>query len=620
MTACEMWMNKYLWLSGAFLATAAVLSAVPFAPDDPYFDPFYFNGGTDLFPGQWHLLNQAPVDGLNAGLDTNVLGAWNQGWTGSGVIIGIIDDGTQGSHPDLSPGFQNAYSWGFGKDQATNLSESHRGSPVLSGLVNEGDSHGTSVAGVAAARGGNKIGVSGAAPLAGIAALRYLGTEGFEGRTEGEMEAAAILFQGQLDETDSPNPYVDPTWDSVPVRVKNHSYGPDEGFGLFEDFQLVIEALEVSASHGVLHVWSAGNQRMSGGEPWSTGDTNKILASVLPENIVVAALGSDGVFSEYSSHGASVFVTAPSSGVDGFGIVTTDRTGQDQGYNKSPLISDPALDSPDGYNYTSDFGGTSSASPLVAGIMALGVHANPNMNYRMAKHLMVRTSRIVDPGDSSSTGRWIENGAGNYFNNNYGFGLIDAEAFTEAATRVDTLTEQTEYTTEEVEVDKSFADEGDTIVETFSVAVDPLEKQPMEYVIVELTIIDLETDWSAYSGGTGSILGDFSAWLTSPFGTRNELFIDDRAIPLDEWEERRDYDDDSLEWQFQSNAYWGEDPDGWWSLELFNGTDNPLSGTWVDYTFTVAMGELSLVPEPGAFTFLLSIAILPVLARRRARG
>ena len=613
-------MEKTICLSWVFLATTVFLPAAPFAPDDPYFDPFFFDGGTELFQGQWHLLNQAPVDSLNIGLDTNIVGAWNRGWTGSGVTIGIIDDGTEGSHPDLAPGFQNAYSWGFGKDQTTNLSENHRGSPVRPGLVNDGDSHGTSVAGVAAARGGNQVGVTGAAPLANIAALRYLGAEGFGDRSEGEMEAAAILFQGQKDGTDNPNPYVDPTWDSVPVRVKNHSYGPDEGFGLFEGFDRVISALEESASHGVLHVWAAGNQRMSGGNPWSTGDTNKVLASVLPENIIVAALGSDGVFSEYSSHGASVFVTAPSSGVDGFGIVTTDRTGPDDGYNKSPLIPDPALDSPDGYNYTSDFGGTSSASPLVAGIMALGVHANPDMDHRMAKHLMVRTSRIVDPGDSSTTGRWIENGAGNYFNNNYGFGLIDAEAFTEAATRVDTLTGQTEHTTGEVEVNKTFAAEGDDIVETFFVSVDPLDKQPLEYVIVEMTIIDLETDWSTYAGGTGTIPGDLSAWLTSPFGTRNELFIDDRAIPVDDWEERRDYGEDSLEWQFLSNAYWGEDPDGLWVLELFNDTDNPLSGTWVDYTFTAGMGELTLVPEPGAFAVLLSIAILPALARRRAGG
>jgi len=250
-------------------------------------------------------------------------------------------------------------------------------------------------------------------------------------------EGETKLFQGQTDGMGNPDPYVNPTWSTVPVRVKNHSYGPNRGFGLHDNYQLIINALEESASHGVLHVWSAGNQRMSGPDPWDpwpTGDTNKIFTSNLPQNIIVAALGSDGNFSDYSSHGASIFVTAPSSGIDGFG-------------------------------------------------------------------------------------------------------LIDAGAFTEAATLVDTLTEQTEYETPEID-----------------------------------------------------------------------------------WKDRRDYYDEDLEWLFLSNAYWGEDPDGDWTLELFNGTANPLSGTWLDYTFTAAMGELSFVPEPSSFAFLLALAMVPTLFRRRPRG
>lgn len=77
--------------------------------------------------------------------------------------------------------------------------------------------------------------------------------------------------------------------------------------------------------------------------------------------------------------------------------------------------------------------------------MALGVEANPNMNARMAQHILVRTNRIIDANDSTRVGGWVTNAAGRSFNRNYGFGLIDATAFVEMAEQSMGVTEQTEY-------------------------------------------------------------------------------------------------------------------------------------------------------------------------------
>ncbi len=69
------------------------------------------------------------------------------------------------------------------------------------------------------------------------------------------------------------------------------------------------------------------------------------------------------------------------------------------------------------------------------------------MDVRMAKHVLVKTSVRVDPGDASSTGGWLKNGAGNWFHPNYGFGNINAGEFVETVTKVAYVTDQTSYAT-----------------------------------------------------------------------------------------------------------------------------------------------------------------------------
>ena len=123
-----------------------------FVPDDPYFHADTPSAG---WAGQWHLVNEHV-----AGLDASVAGAWARDITGAGVIIGIVDDCVEAAHPDLAPNFNAANSWDFGQND-------NDPSPV-----DPDDKHGISVAGVAAAAGGNAIGVTGAAPEAGIAGLR----------------------------------------------------------------------------------------------------------------------------------------------------------------------------------------------------------------------------------------------------------------------------------------------------------------------------------------------------------------------------------------------------------------------------------------------------------------
>lgn len=568
-----------------------------FTPDDPLFGPGTDAGAAAGYYGQWYLENRLPISpGLNAGLDAGLAGAWGRGLTGAGVTIGILDDGTQGDHPDLRDAFRNETSWDFGATAARNRASVTRGAPVIDTVGTDGDNHGTAVAGVAAARGGNGIGTTGAAPQAGLAALRVLGRIA-GGRSSDEAEAAAIRYQGQTNAAGQSDPFAPVDWSAgVPVRVKNHSYGPDQPF-IPSARGTILPAVADSAAHGVIHVVSAGNQRGT----YPTADANKIELNADPNVITVAALGSDGRFADYSSYGANVFVTAPSSSTGMFAIATTDRAGFDRGYNLDPEDADPFLaDVADG-DATSTFGGTSSAAPLVSGIMALGVEANPALDVRIAKHLLVRTSRVVDVGNPS----WTTNAAGFSFSDDYGFGLVDAAAFTQAATEVSSLSPVSTVASPVIRVGERFTRAATTLTATYTVP-DDAATAPLEAVRITLNVGNLQTNLRAYRNGSGSgrgaISGDLEAYVTSPSGTRHRLFSDDRFLVGTESQRDR-YGAPgarpraTLAWTFTSNAYWGESAAGTWSIELAN-TAAPAqlvgrTGTWRNVSFQFDTGSIA---------------------------
>jgi hypothetical protein len=268
----------------------------------------------------------------------------------------------------------------------------------------------------------------------------------------------------------------------------------------------------------------------------------------------------------------------------GLGITTTDRTGGGVtgGYNHAAgdaVDDDPLAD----LDYTSTFGGTSSASPLVAGIMALGKEVQPGLNERFAKHLMVKTNAIVDPldatifggGDGSTPGSaWITNAAENEFNMNYGFGLIDADAFVIAAERYSGVSP---LVTEETGVLAGGAIPqagGGPLTKFFTLST------PGALEEVEVTL-EISHTWR----------GDLRAYLTSPAGTTSRLMLENGADSFD-----------LIDWTFVTNAFWGENPLGTWSLDVFDVFASDV-GT-LDF-FSVLTKTGYLLPEPPTLALLL---------------
>jgi subtilisin family serine protease len=552
-----------------------------FTPNDPYFAINQPNAG---LPGQWHLRNNTSV---SPPTDANLLGAWNRNLTGQGVTIGIVDDGLEHLHPDLSPNYVATDSRNFGTTGPP-TDPSPVWGPIP--LINyAGDNHGTAVAGVAAAFGGNTTGGTGAAPMAGLAGLRI----DFPFQTDAMFVAATGYHSNGVGAAGSN------------IKIKNHSYGISVPF-----IPTVNQTSALVASHnnGTIHVFAAGNERAIHGGVLDLNqngffdldfdyaidsDANKKHNQSIQETIAVAAIGNDGKFSFYSNFGANVFVTAPSSDFPGFGILTTDRMGA-TGYNSVAGGADG--DSMSDLNYTSTFGGTSSASPLVAGIMALGKQANPVLNTRMAKHLMIKTNVKVDPGDGSITGggngvagsAWITNIAGNSFNQNYGFGMIDADAFTLAATQYSGVTPLVIQTTGTIPVNLAIPD-GGSISRTFTLTgTGALEE-------VEVTL-DIDHNYR----------GDLEAMLMSPSGTKNRLMI---SNPADSF--------NRINWTLVTNAFWGENPFGPWTLTV---SDRAMTdtGMWNNFSVLAKTGNLIAVPEPTSIGLAFCGAVVLLRRGRRA--
>ena len=183
----------------------------------------------------------------------------------------------------------------------------------------------------------------------------------------------------------------------------------------------------------------------------------------------VASIHNTGRASSYSSSGAVNWITGFGGefGKDEVAIISTDNSGCASGTNNvankpglmaefgaavskiiADLFGDPASKDP-GCNYTGQMNGTSAATPSISGIAALLLEANPRLTWQDVGFIMAKTARKVDATIATGsravsftpTGGtaqnldepWITNRAGFNFQNQYGFGLIDADAATQLA-------------------------------------------------------------------------------------------------------------------------------------------------------------------------------------------
>lgn len=353
----------------------------------PDFIPTKNRQSDPLLDDQWHLKNSGTSAGV-VGADVKAHEAWAITMGKPEVFIAIIDDSVEKSHPDLS---QN-YKAGRYFDGVTGT---HSNDPSPK---DGSQRHGTSCAGVALGSA-NTVGGRGAAPKCSL-----IGVNIWDGSVS--QIPKAFYFA-----------------ESAGASVISCSWSWGAAFDSTSNAIRWV-ATQGRSGKGVLVLFAAGND-------YGSVQANQAFGA-LAEVMIIGASNWRDDHSKYSNYGRAVSVCAPSSDfydvAGSLSICTTDNT------DSSPH---PGNSNFSGYvvgDYTpvvgpAGFGGTSSATPLVAGVAGLVLSLKPDLTATQVRSIIESTADKVPgvtvPAAYDSSGHDI----------NYGFGRVNAKkALDKAAT------------------------------------------------------------------------------------------------------------------------------------------------------------------------------------------
>jgi hypothetical protein len=280
---------------------------------------------------------------------TQAVEAWNLVTPARHIRIAVLDEGVDVNHPDLKPLIVATFD---AKDNDQNQQP------------NDWDGHGTACAGLAAALPNNTSGYRGVAGGCSIMSARiaYSPAEGANWITTNSMIAKSI----------------DWAWQNRADVLSNSWGGGPPSNAIINAFERA--RTQGRSGKGCVIVIAASNN-----------DGPVEFPATLPNVLTVSAsneydepktkTSADGETWWGSCFGPEVDVAAP--GVHNY---TTDISGA-AGYNKGG----GALDD----DYFATFNGTSSATPIVAGIAALVLSANPNLRESSVRRIIKQTADKV---------------------------------------------------------------------------------------------------------------------------------------------------------------------------------------------------------------------------------
>jgi subtilisin-like proprotein convertase family protein/subtilisin family serine protease len=335
---------------------------------------------------QWHLHQHFSHPDYDPRSSSRCEDAWNilNNFGSADVVIGVSDDGCKVDHPDFDSSGKFA---GWGYFSGSTLVTNRDISATPQGMYEAGNDHGTCCAGVIGAEVDASLTV-GAAPGCRLLPVKWQSLGGGGLAISDSRVLALLAYVG--DKID----VLSNSWGGVPRNLWS---------------QTVVNRITDLAKtggrrgKGIVFLWAAGNENCPMNHQatvdvpftpgWEFGAGNKPTwvgpktARLFQNNLVglpgvmhVAALGSTAQRSHYSNYGPGLGICAPSNNlhsyyrlqsIRGLGIVTTSG-------GKEPVDR--------------EFGGTSSATPLVAGIIGLVISANPDLSALEVISVVKRTA------------------------------------------------------------------------------------------------------------------------------------------------------------------------------------------------------------------------------------
>lgn len=312
--------------------------------------------------------------------------AWKHGRGKRGVVVAVLDDGIDIEHPELRTNLLRRPDPGEPRDLCGrdfyladddpdhfNPRPKRFRTPFEEMAGN--DIHGTCCAGVAVGRGPKAYGL---APNCRLLPVKVFHADDL---ASDSRVADAIRYAAQFADV------ISCSWGGAK--------SPDIEFAL-RDARAIGRK-----GRGAVVVCASGNEeRKQVDYPASDANAMAIGASTDGDDLAW-----------YSNSGPQLCVVAPSNG-GARGIFTTDVSTPGRGFNTGKVAAGGA----DGL-FTNDFGGTSSATPLVAGLCALILSLKPEMTPDDVRAILIASAKKIGPASAYKA---------NGHSNKFGHGRIDA--------------------------------------------------------------------------------------------------------------------------------------------------------------------------------------------------
>lgn len=376
----------------------ALPKAVP--SNYPFNDP--------LFAEQWPLYNDGSVyEEARSGADINVIPAWTKTAGRSDVIVAVVDEGVEYTHPDLAG---NMWS-GIGKNFCDRDNDD----------ITWGEGHGTHVAGTIAAVSNNGIGISGiAGGTGGGNGAKIMSCEIFH-PTDGRYDASS-----------------DATADAIKYAADNgavicqNSWGYAAGALSYDQWSSADRATKEAIDYFIRYAGMSPDGEtqtgpMAGGVViFAAGNEYSRLASypaAYDACISVASISCTYEAAWYTNYGSTVDICAPGGGDEANFV---NLISYDEGYNLSTIPTN--LQNGDSFVYTYANGetetktidyvsstvgygymmGTSMACPHVSGVAALIVSqfGAPGFTNEQLKEKLFSTARDIDSYQGTIYNSW----------------------------------------------------------------------------------------------------------------------------------------------------------------------------------------------------------------------